>query len=136
MTGWGYAAAKHPSLSIPEEGMQGTAQVKIKSLSLQKTFFGKRWLYRCELVQFISDQSPHALAFSLPCMIVLPSKQGETKSRPMANQDYWIPGRLIKTDKDFYQLKVSSKRSWAAYCKYVELSRAKIPMEVRNGKMD
>lgn len=111
LTAWGFAAVHYVFPQLTQE-ISGQALVKIKAISLQHSLFGERWLYRCELQQFFPENSTDSIASSLPCVISLPSKYLEKESRPLANQDYWLLGRLTQTEQGSYVLKVSSKTSW------------------------
>lgn len=114
LTAWAYAAAYYEFPSLPEQGVKGIAHVKIKNMSLQSHLFGERWLYRCEIKQFFPDNESHSIASLLPCLIILPAKIPSKDSRPLANQEYWVPGKLIQTSKGSYFLKISSKNVWTA----------------------
>ncbi len=112
LTGWGYTAAYYSFPQIPPEGLRGMAHIKIESISLQHTFFGERWLYRCELQHFFLEGSTASFISHLPCLLSLAGESFQHKSRPLAHQDYWIPARLVQTEQDTYLLKVSSKAIW------------------------
>jgi competence protein ComEC len=111
-TAWSTAAIHYRFPLLPEQEISGRAQIKIQAIGLQNSLFGERWLYRCELKQFIPDQASHSIASSLPCIVFLPVR--EKQSRPLANQDYWVSGKLLQTKQGKYRLKVSSKASWIA----------------------
>lgn len=109
-TAWIYTAVHYSFPSLPDTGIMGTAHIKIKNISLQSHFFGDRWIYRSEIQQFFPDHSPHSLAASLPCLLIFSAKQRQV--RPLANQEYWISGKLLQTNQGTYLLKVSSKALW------------------------
>lgn len=114
ITAWIYTAAHYEFPSLPSEGIVGNAHVKIKNISLQTSFFGQRWIYRCEIDQFFPDTASHSIASSLPCIITLPAGDKAKHPRPLANQEYWVAGKLVQTEKGSYILKVSSKTFWHA----------------------
>lgn len=99
---------------LPEKGLTGMADLRIHSIHLQHSWFTPRWLYRCELQQFLpdlggADLGGAGMISSLPCFISLPA---ENFQRPLADQDYRVAGRLIQTAGGRYRLKVSSKAVW------------------------
>lgn len=111
-TAWCYAAAHYHFPVLPEGGIQGKAHITIHSISLQQSFFGERWVYRCQLKQFIPfDRSQPAIS-SLPCTLSFPASTSETKLRPTANREYWVDGKLIQKDQRSYILKVSNRTHW------------------------
>lgn len=112
LTAWCYTSVHYSFPFLPEGGIRGNAQVKIKSITLQNSFFGERWLYRCELKEFTPLNHSNSIAYSLPCTISLPGRQLEATPRPLANGDYLIEGRLTQTKQGSYVLKVSSKQAW------------------------
>lgn len=111
-TAWSTTAIHYPFPLLPEQGISGQAQIKIQTISLQHSPFGERWLYRCEVKQFIPDGTSHSIAHSLPCFVLLPMR--EKQFRPLANQDYWVSGKLLQTKQGNYRLKVPSKATWMA----------------------
>jgi competence protein ComEC len=111
-TAWFYAAVYYSFPSLPPQGEQGKAHIRIKNISLQATPFGQRWVYRCEIMQFLSERSPHFLALYLPCLISLPLDQTHRHPRPLANQEFWVAGKLMLSAQGAYLLKVSSKSVW------------------------
>jgi competence protein ComEC len=113
-TAWIYAASHVTFPTLPQQGVIGKAHIKIKNISLQPSLFGERWLYRCEIEQFFPDNTAHSLASSLPCLVILPAAQLQRHPRPLANQEYWVSGKLMQTTKGAYLLKVSAKTTWIA----------------------
>jgi competence protein ComEC len=111
-TAWVYAAAQYTFPTLPTQGIQGNARVEINNLSFQHSLFGGRWLYRCELAQFIPKNESKSIAYALPCLIILTEEQVQRHSRPLANQNYWVEGRLIQSSNGSYLLKVSAKTQW------------------------
>jgi competence protein ComEC len=100
---WFYTFSYYHFPSIPEEGVSGTASLQIHQVSQQQTIFGTQWLYRCHVREFSSLSDP----VSFPCIITLPMKH----NRPLANQDYWITGNLLKTPQG-YRLKPAKQLAW------------------------
>lgn len=111
-TAWFYAATHYSFPSLPANGIQGDALINIHQISFQQSLFGKRWLYRCEIKHFIALNPPLQINSSIPCLIILSEAQVQRHSRPLANQDYWINGRLVQTAQESYVLKISAKTSW------------------------
>lgn len=112
LAGWSYTTAYYSFPQLPKEGSRGMAHIKIESISLQHTFFGERWLYRCELQHFFPEGSTTSLVSHLPCLLSLAGESFQNRPRPLAHQDYWIPARLVQTEQETYLLKVSSKAIW------------------------
>lgn len=110
LTGWLYFPMLYSFPQLPDQGIVGKACIHIKSLHLQHSLFGKRWIYQCELQQFFPEHSSNPLFFSLPCKIIIPMG----KSRPPANQDYVLSGKLIQTKQGQYILRVFWKHPWSA----------------------
>lgn len=108
---WLYTASHHVFPHLPSEGLKGIAYVKINNINLQSSPFAKNLRYRCELTQFFPNQSSKSIVSSLPCYILFPANS-KTKSIPLANQDYWVPGKLKQNDNGAYVLKVSTKSTW------------------------
>lgn len=105
---WIYTAAFCPFPTIPSGGLRGTAHLQIKNVSLQQTFFGSSWIYRCEIDDFFV-QGKRVKGFSyLPCTVKIPL----LSARPEANQNYEVEGRVIQTENGSYVLKVASKTPW------------------------
>lgn len=111
-TAWAYASAHYTFPSLPSQEVTGKAHIKIKNISSQSSLFGERWLYRCEIAQFFPENATHSIAYSLPCVVVLRKGNQLKYSRPPANQEYWVSGKLIQTTEGDYLLKVSSKTPW------------------------
>lgn len=111
LTAWIYTLSFYAFPSLPPEGLMGMAHVKINSISLQPSPFGKNWLYRCEIEQFFPENVSQSIVSSLPCTIMFPTKEMD-KAPPTANQDYWVAGKLKQNKNQNYVLKVSSKAYW------------------------
>lgn len=110
VTAWLYAAVYYSFPILPPQGIVGKAHVKVKNIRLEYSLFDNHWLYRCELQQFFPDHSSQSITAHLPCLVLLPLGS----NRPLANQDYWVTGKLIQNTQGLYLLKVSSKTHWVA----------------------
>ncbi len=113
-TAWIYAAAHVTFPNLPQQGVVGEAHLSIKNISLQSSLFGERWLYRCEIEQFFPDNASQSFVSSLPCLVILPAAQVQRHPRPLANQEYWVSGKLMQTTKGVYLFKVYAKTAWTA----------------------
>lgn len=113
LSGYVYTAAHHTLPTLPPEGVKGRALVKIHSLAKQSNLFAERWVYRVTLAPFISHDSALVLP-SLPCLIALPvlDTLSLPRSRPLAENDYFVDGTLVQTEGGTYRLKVSTKAVW------------------------
>lgn len=111
LTAWIYTLSFYAFPTVPSEGLMGMAHVKINSISLQPSPFGKNWLYRCEIEQFFPENVSQSIVSSLPCTILFPAKE-MSKMPPTANQDYWVSGKLKQNRNQTYVLKVSTKAYW------------------------
>ncbi len=109
-TAWLYTNAYYHFPNLPSPGLFGTAHVRIQNVSKQTNMFGKKWIYRCEIDQFFPQHMNSSIASLLPCLVTLPEK--EPTNRPLANQEYWVCGKLVQTEKGTYLFKVSSKATW------------------------
>lgn len=111
LTAWIYTLSFYAFPLLPPEGLKGLAQVRINSISLQPSPFGKNWLYRCEIEHFFPENGSQSILSSLPCTILFPAKE-MFKNPPVANQKYWVSGKLKQNNNQAYILKVSSKTHW------------------------
>ncbi len=93
--------------SLPEEGIPGIASIQIKNISLQPSPFGKQWVYRSEIEDFIPNQSSVSIARNVPCLIIFKSNE----NRPKATCNYWVRGTLKKKNGHYF-FKVSTKTQW------------------------
>jgi competence protein ComEC len=130
ITGWCYAGAQHSFPNLPKEGIQGTAFLKIHHFTTQHSFFGDQWVYRCEILQFFPDGSQPSIASSLPCIITFSAD----REAPAANQEYSVPGKLIKTKQGSYRLNVSSKAIWHPIPNTWSLSQERYKWKKRVGE--
>lgn len=111
-TAWTYAAVHHHLPLLTEKRIPGKADVSIQSISLQQSFFGERWVYRCQLKKFIPFDPSEPILYSLPCLLSFPAGEREVRPRPPANSDYWVDGNLVQKENGAYVLKVSSRTEW------------------------
>lgn len=103
-TGFFYAHSTH---HLPQEkSVQGNAKIAIQSISLQHTFYGERWVYRCNIKQFVTFEGIHYS--HIPCTVSIPVG----KPRPVGNAAYWVEGRLIQKERGQHIFKVSGKAHW------------------------
>ncbi len=114
LTTWIYGICYIQSSFLTPEGITGTAHIDIQSLTFQSTYFGKRWLYRCQLKSFFPDNPPSStsIVHHIDCSISLPQMEG--LQRPLANQSYLVKGTLMQTVKGSYFLKIKKEGSWKA----------------------
>lgn len=110
LTGWHYAFMVYDIPDLPKEGVQGTAHVSILSMRSNRSFFGSRWVYQCQLKQFHPQTGSSSIANNMKCSISFPDN--ENIVRPLAHRDYLVKGRLLKTDQGFLILKISPYTSW------------------------
>lgn len=107
-TAWVYAGTQCFSGTIPSSGVEGEAVLKIKSIRLNQTFFGEKWVYQCLMEPFTSAGYPiKGLPHSIPCQF---SFQID-KPRPSADRDYLVRGKLIQTKEGVFRLK-GIKSGW------------------------
>lgn len=105
---YGYLCYTFPTLT--KEGIQGRAHIKIESLTSQTTFFGKNWIYRCQLNHFVPQEETSSIAKNLKCTVSIPRKyKGE---RPNASRDYLLQGKLSLSEYGNYILKPDVKHEW------------------------
>ena len=83
-TAWIYSAVHHTLPLLTEKRIPGKADVCIQSVSLQQSFFGERWVYRCQLKQFIPFE-PQSRS-SIPFPASFHSRQEREKSDPAPRQ--------------------------------------------------
>jgi competence protein ComEC len=96
---------------LPEKGLTGHAFIDISSLSLKKSSFGTRWIYRGTLRAFYPDNSlQKAYVKNIPYTLSVPAKAGV--QRPIANQSYRVHATLRQSPSGYYSLKVSSDDAW------------------------
>lgn len=85
---------------LPKTGIKGTAHLSIQSIRLQKSFFGSRWIYQCQLFNFFPENHTKvSIAKHIKCNISIPNDPEII--RPLANQEYLVVGTLIKKESGF-----------------------------------
>lgn len=109
-TAWISGASSLKTPELPAEGIEGTAHIEILSLSNSTTFFGKQWVYRCRLNQFVQKETYEiSIAKGILCTLTLPQKP--YLHRPPANQSYILKATLLKTN-GAYILKPMRGQPW------------------------
>lgn len=95
---------------LPQKAAKGTALINITSLSLKKNFFGKNWVIKGNIVNFLPDVplSKNIKILHAPVVIRL----SENYERMPASQSYFIKGELIHTGPGFYLLKADRESPW------------------------
>jgi len=109
-TCWFYGYVYYQFPQLPKEGIEGTATISIQNIRLQRSFMGSKWLYYCEIQQFFPSSSSRSIASHIKCAINLPHTS--KIKRPLAQHDYLVKGKLVRNDKGFYVLKVSTLNPW------------------------
>lgn len=112
MTAWIYTSALHQFPSLSSNGVMGIAHVKIKSIQLKQNIFGKQWIYRCAIEQFFTEKNLKSIASALPCLITLPLNNEQKSLRPLADQEYWVKGKLVQSKNGSYILKIPAQAEW------------------------
>jgi competence protein ComEC len=108
---WSYGNVAYRQPELSSKGIAGKAHLSIQSLSLQTSPFGKRWIYACELKDFFPNNTPQiSIASHVKCTVSL-SANGDI-TRPLANQDYLVQGRLLSNEFNHYILKISPNEPW------------------------
>lgn len=105
---WMHMSYQFPAL--PKKGARGTVEFEISSVSLASTHFGKRWIYRGTVGQFIPDDPANEAGRSLPCTISLQAQEGIR--RPLGNCSYRIAGRLKEVAPNRYVFTVGKHTPW------------------------
>jgi competence protein ComEC len=95
---------------LPEQGLEGTAYLKIHSLSSHSGFLGKSWIYQADIQSFITKDGHILQAYRLPCSVRLPHHP--LLVRPPAHCDYVVSGRLQEKGNGFYAFKVKKETPW------------------------
>jgi len=109
---WSYAALYYVIPNPPKEGIKGLAYVSIESIHTRRSFFGSKWVYRCQLNHFYPESHPlQSIAGNIKCIVAFPDRM---INRPPAHHDYLIPATLIKTDQNLFILKISTLSPWKA----------------------
>lgn len=92
MLGFAFGVYINASYYIPiemQDAVQAVGTFEITSLSRDKNYYGKQWIYQGTLKSCYSKDEGILLAKNIPCVIRFPST---SKSRPTANQSYYIKG--------------------------------------------
>lgn len=97
---------------IDKEGMDGKTIFSIHSISLKKSLLGKVWKYKGILVDFDSIDSQYK-GKNIPCAISLP----RWSPRPIANQSYFLYGKLKKQESGGYTFTIAKNHPWKPYRK-------------------
>lgn len=105
-----YAMIAYPVPSLPIEGLKGKACLTIESVSSHSSYFGRRWIYRCQLQHLFDEQGMHQKIRNVKCQISFP--QQKQWSRPPANQNYLVQGTLTYNTKGQYLFKVDKNTLW------------------------
>lgn len=93
------------------KGIKGTACISVRSIKLQTSPFGTRWLYRCTINDFFPEGTPDKpLKTRLRCNIEIPDN--DLIQRPSADVDYFVIGTLLRTEDGGYRLKISKNAFW------------------------
>jgi competence protein ComEC len=96
---------------MAEEKIAGKAYLEIHSLSTSSTHFGKFWVYKGTLREFIPDNgNPKQKGKNIPFQLTLP--QLHQLKRPLANKDYIIQGKLKKSPTGTYHFSVKKEEPW------------------------
>lgn len=106
-----YALLSRPMPSLPEEGIAGHLHLTIRSVSLQQSHFGMRWLYHCEVRRFFPENRAFSSLRSLSCLLTLPALPDTNPPYP-ADRDYLVSGTLKEVSPGRYHCKVKRKSPW------------------------
>lgn len=109
ITAWFWGVNLYQFPAIPQGGIQGQAYIDISSVSLTSNHFGKRWTYRGTLHRFISEEGK-VIARRIPYTIHIPANAELT--RPTANKEYLITGRLKESAPGRYHIIVGKHTPW------------------------
>jgi competence protein ComEC len=95
---------------IPAEGINGTARLKIDSVTRKDTSMGKRWNYSGELIQFQPEDRSVIAFHHVPITINLPDNDEIT--RPSADRAYEIQGKLKQAKSGRHTFTPISGKPW------------------------
>lgn len=112
-TAWSTAALDDRTPHLPENGIKGRARLNIQSIKRTGSFFGDRWVYRCRVLQFEPLTGGDRSLYSLPCTVTFAAGSDSASSRPRADRDYWVEGKLSRTQQGTFLLKVSKRSQWS-----------------------
>lgn len=102
----------HYTVRFPSLQDTGVALFQIESLAERHHHFGKQWVYKGTLKNFLPDTTSEASAKGIACTIILPDSP-EIK-RPIADHSYLLHGTLKALERGGYLLKVSQHAPWHA----------------------
>lgn len=111
---WSYGKSFYLQPDLPEKGMRGKAYISITSITTQKSPFGERLIYLCEVKSFFPDKYSIApktsIVSHIKCTISLPISDEIT--RPSADRDYIVQGILIHNEHGDYMFKITKNDPW------------------------
>lgn len=109
---WWWVNPPAHQVSIPDEGLKGTAYLNIQQVQLKKTFFGRYWVYQCQIKHWTSDPSspPFSHSCPLPCFVRI--QDNSSIKRPPANCDYLVTGILKQDANNGLMLKIQKNQPW------------------------
>lgn len=102
-----YAKMSYQLPSLPKEGVEGTADLEISSVSSLSTHFGKRWVYRGVIRKFESESSSGC---NIPYTLSLP--HNDKIIRPQADCNYRVEGKLKQVSPGRYAFSVGPNAAW------------------------
>jgi competence protein ComEC len=111
ISAWMYGSSHYHFPILEQGGIKGAAWIEIESLRLKTTYFGKQWVYSCQLNSFLPDNKPStSIAKNIKCTLTL--TPDPTLKRPLANQSYLVQGTLKQAESGAYFLKVKKEEDW------------------------
>lgn len=106
LSAFGYVQMTYQFPTLPAEGVTGSAEIEISSLSSVTTHFGKRWVYRGNIRSFdAGDIKGRNIPFTLSLSQV-------DIIRPPANKNYVVQGQLKELSTGYYALAVAKDANW------------------------
>lgn len=96
---------------VAPEGIVGSANITVETITDQQNAFGKGWIYSGKLHSFLVDGQKKSVAKNIPIKIFV--KKGRSE-RPSGNFAYMITAVRLKQIKqrEAYILKTSASSSW------------------------
>jgi competence protein ComEC len=108
---WIYADIYYIFPKTSSTGIAGKAHLSIESIRLQSSFFGKRWIYNCQVKNFFPDDTPQvSIARHAKCILSVPYKTEII--RPLADREYIVEGKLTENENGTLVLKIDSQKPW------------------------
>ncbi len=108
---WFFATVYYVFPDLPRSGITGYADLSIQSMCLQRSFFGRRWTYNCEIRNFFPENKAEiSIARHIKCTLSIPDK--DEIIRPLANRNYIVKGTLIEKDTGMLALKIDPLKPW------------------------